>query len=105
MAKVPQYRKHSTRQIGFCEYQKKRYYFPGKFNSPESLSAYAEFIKSIAGQNAGEVVETDLRITKGDNVPICVLCAEFLDWAKNRYQKNGRSTGTYTKNGEKLVFP
>jgi integrase len=97
---VPKYRKHSTRNIGFCELQKKRHYFPGKFNSLESLAGYAEFIKSIARDD-----DAELRITQGNDVPINILCAHFLEWAKNRYQKNGRSTGTYEHFRDSIVPP
>lgn len=105
MARVPKYRKHSARNVAFCEYRGKRSYFPGKFNSPESLNAYAEFIKSISGSRQDSVADIDLRATKGDDVPIALLCAGFLDWARNRFRKNGRSTGTYEKFRDSVIPP
>lgn len=92
---IPRYRKHSTRNIGFIEFNKKRHYLPGKYNSSTSLTAYADFVSNLAKRKSSSKI--DLRVTHGDEVPISVLCDKFLDWAKTRYQKNGRSTGTYER--------
>lgn len=90
MSKLPKYRKYSSRNKGFAEVAGKRIYFPGQYKSSESLCAYSDFLKSLAKPKDNE---PDLRITRGEDVPICLLVAKFLDWAKNKYQKHGRSTG------------
>ncbi|MDR0703952.1 MAG: site-specific integrase [Planctomycetaceae bacterium] len=93
MKKVPKYRKHSTRNLGFIEIAGKRTYLPGAYNSHESLSAYADVIKRLAIVGKPQ---TDIRITRGDNVPIRFLVAKFLDWAFENYRKkSGRQTSTY----------
>lgn len=103
MLKVPKYRKHSTRNIGFVEVDRKRHYFPGKYNSPISMTAYADFIKKLVKLRSQS--EIDLRVTQGDDVPIAILCARFLDWAKGHYRKNGRSTGTYERFRDCVIPP
>jgi len=85
--KVPKYRRHTTRNLGFVEVNKKRKYFPGQFNSSESLTAYADFIKTIKPDGAGT--------PEPEKVSVLFLVLRYLDWAKTRYLKNGRSTGTY----------
>lgn len=104
MAHTPKYRRHSTRDVGFSEFRKKRYYFSGKYNSSKSLTEYARFLEMVV-EPARETGETDVRVTQGDDVPIALLCASFLDWAKNRYRKNGRSTGTYERFRDCVVPP
>jgi integrase len=94
MAKIPKYRRHSARNLGFVEVNKKRIYFAGKFNSPESLTEYGKFITSLAGSKKPN---SDLRATRGDEVPIRLLVAQFLEWAKYYYVKHGRPTGTYER--------
>ncbi|MDR0611105.1 MAG: tyrosine-type recombinase/integrase [Planctomycetaceae bacterium] len=92
--KIPKYRKHSTRNLGFVEVKGKRIYFKGAYNSHESLSEYAEFIKQLS--SGDQPVKTDIRVTRGDDVPIRFLVAQFLDWAYENYRKkSGRQTGTY----------
>lgn len=94
MPKVPKYRKHSTRDIGFVEFEKKREYFPGKYNSPESLRAYADFIDRLekkADTNGHGI--PDLRVTRGQRIPIKLLILRYLDYADEKYVKNGRPTG------------
>ncbi len=106
MAKVPKYRKHSTRDKAFVEIDKGRHYFPGAFNSPESLSAYADFVKKLARTDTKtDTPPLDLRSTRGDNVPIRMLTARFLAWAKTKFVKNGRSTGTYERFRDSIVPP
>ncbi len=106
MAKVPRYRKHSTRNLGFVQVDKKRVYFPGKYNSAESLSAYADFVKKFAQKkDTADTGIPDIRSTRGDGVPIRLLAAQFLDWAKTKFVKNGRSTGTYERFRDSIVPP
>jgi integrase len=44
--RIPKYRRHSS-GIGFVCWKKVRHYFSGKFNSPESVQAYKNFISEI----------------------------------------------------------
>jgi integrase len=106
MSKVPKYRKHSTRNLGFVEVNGKRFYLPGKYNSHESLSAYADFIKKIATKtNSASLHSLDLRATRGDDVPISYLVAKFLDYAQKSYVKNGRSTRNYERYRDYILPP
>ncbi len=106
MAHVPKYRRHSTRDKAFAEVGKVRHYFPGKFNSPESLSAYADFIKKLAkADTASDTDSLDLRSTHGDDVPVRLLTARFLGFAKDHYVKHGRSTGTYERFRNSIIPP
>jgi len=90
--KIPKYRKHSARNLGFVEVNRKRKYFPGPYNSQDSLAAYADFIKTIKTDT------TDTRPTpEPEKLSVLFLVLRYLEWAKNRYLKNGRSTGTYEK--------
>ncbi len=45
---IPKYRHFAARDKGFVEHAGKRTYFPGKFNSPESVASYAKFLESIS---------------------------------------------------------
>jgi integrase len=102
MTKLPKYRKLATRDKGFVEHRGKRISLPGKYNSPESLTAYAAFIAKLAKGDDPEPEDFSLR--NGD-VQIRVLCIKFLDWAKTRYVKHGRSTGSYERFRDSIVPP
>jgi hypothetical protein len=95
VSKIPKYRKLTKRSKAFVEYNRKRIYFPRNFNSAESRTAYAKFIEDITKAELGDVGE--ISIKKLDTVPISLLCIQFLDWAKMRYVKHGRSTGSYER--------
>jgi hypothetical protein len=104
MSRIPKYRKHSVRNLGFVEINKKRIYFKGKFNSAQSLKEYAEFIKELAKKRQPE--SDDIRVTRGNDVPIWFLVAKFLDWAKENYvKKDGRPTGVYEQFRDYVVPP
>ncbi len=99
MTKIPKYRKHSTRDLGFVEIRvggkPKRSYFPGRYKSPESRKAYADFIKKLA--DADTKTDTLDFFTAPEGISISMLVVKFLDWAETHYQKNGRSTGNYER--------
>ena len=82
--KIPKYRRHSTRNLGFVEFNKKRTYFPGVFNSSESLVAYAGFLKTLETDTKDNKTDTEHETGK---VPILFLVVKYLDWAKKRYPK------------------
>ncbi len=66
--RIPKYRKHSTRDLGLVEHAGKRAYFPGKFNSPESIASYAKFLEPI--------FESDTKGTKSDTPDLRAMRAE-----------------------------
>lgn len=103
MPRVPKYRKHSSRNKGFVEVSGKRIYFPGKFNSAEPLTAYSDFLKSIAKESSPR--GPDIRATRGDDVPICLLVDRFLAWSETKFIKHGRSTGTFEKFRDNVTPP
>lgn len=67
---IPKYRHFAARDKGFVEHAGKRTYFPGKFNSPESVASYAKFLESISESDTkGAKSDTpDLRATRADDV-------------------------------------
>jgi integrase len=66
------YRKHSTRNKAFVQYQKKVIYLPGKYNSPESRAAYHKLVSELNPQ-AKKIITLD------------DLCVHFLDFAVKYY--------------------
>jgi integrase len=64
------YRQHSSRDRAFVEHLGKRTYLPGKFNSPESLSAYRALVQSL---------DTAKPVLMGE------LVVRYLDHAKDYY--------------------
>jgi integrase len=101
MSKLPKYRKLSKRNKGFVEHRGKRIYLPGKFNSHESRTAYAKLIENLLKLEEEGVGKVNLE--KIGNIPISLLCVQFLDWAKMRYVKHGRSTGSYERFRDSIV--
>ncbi len=83
MKRLPSYRCWKTRDVGYVFYNGQKIYFPGKFNSRESRTAYANFLTAL---RAG-------------------LCAQFLTWAQTYYRKHGRSTGSYERFATAVVPP
>jgi hypothetical protein len=42
--RIPKYRKHSIKDLGFVEWKGRRHYFPGRYNSAGSREAYRQFL-------------------------------------------------------------
>lgn len=80
--RTPKYRKHSTRNLGFCEWQGKRHYFPGPYDSFESREAYRRFLREhvfAAREIAGEVIAAPGVVT------VAEVADRFLTEAAQRY--------------------
>ncbi|MCC6127422.1 MAG: hypothetical protein IT426_20885 [Pirellulales bacterium] len=52
--RLPVYRRRKDRVVAFVEYRAKRYYLPGKVDSPESPAAYHDFISKIMQAKADD---------------------------------------------------
>ena len=59
MSKPPKYRKHTTREIAFVEYDKKRHYLPGPYNSPQSREAYFQHLERARALDFKAVAVSD----------------------------------------------
>lgn len=97
---IPKYRLFKARNKGFVEVNSKRQYLPGKYNSPESLKAYADFIKKLLSENC----DPENQFVVNESITVEILCVQFLDWAKSYYIKHGQPTGMY-KRFQKCVVP
>lgn len=81
----PKYRRHSSRDMGFAERDGHRTYFPGKFNSQESVAAYRAFLlESPTDKTTAQLPPGRLRVKW--------LVIKFLEWAKARYAKTSTAT-------------
>lgn len=80
--KVPSYRKHSTRDLGFAEYQGKRKYFKGRHNSRQSKAEYAAWLRDVVG-----LTETGIGLVPAA-CTIAELVKRFLDEAVVYYGGN-----------------
>ena len=76
MARIPKYRRHTLRNLGFVEYEGKRHYFLGAYGSKESRDAYASFLRSL---DSGEHKIAKIRATVTD------LVDDYLVWSKGYY--------------------
>lgn len=88
--KVPKYRRHSSRDLGFVEWSGKRHYF-GKFNSPESLEAYSRFLAEHVLRDSAELPRTT-QPSSPAAAPATVVEVVDAYWqhAKTYYRKNGQ---------------
>jgi len=83
--RVPKYRKHSTRDCGFVEFQGKRHYFAGGFDSVESREAYRKFLRENVLVDA--VAPVDL----GPAPSLATVGYLYLQWARVHYPPGNRS--------------
>jgi integrase len=81
--KPPKYRKHTTRNKGFAQHERKRYYFPGVFKSPESWAAYRAFL------NEHGFAEYECEAEPA--VYVADVGSEFILWANANYPPGCRS--------------
>lgn len=89
--KPPSYRRHAN-NIGFVAINRKRYYFPGPYNSPESKKAYWDFLKANCG------VEHVTQVTKPKRrggVLLTELADYFLEHAKSYYGSSKKTELPY----------
>lgn len=78
----PKYRRHTTRDRAFVEFQGRRIYLDGPYKSPESLAAYRDFLRRHDLLNE-EVGRTPRHVVG--------IVNRFLDWAENTYPVGTRS--------------
>jgi integrase len=83
--RIPKYRRHTVRNLGFVEWQGRRTYFAGTWNSTVSREAYLKFIRD----NCGEIPESASAPRK---LLVAQLVARFLAHAKAIYGPGPRGT-------------
>jgi integrase len=89
--RMPKYRKHSTRNVGFVEWKKKRHYFKGAYNSIQSIAEYKKFVL----EHVGSVAASPKPIAS-PGCTVNVLCRDFLVQLREQSLKNLRGTyGNY----------
>lgn len=81
--RVPSYRRHSTRNLGFAEHGGKRKYFPGNFDSVASREAYQQFLCAIGADGSIDVGRPDAFLE------VRRLVAMFMEWAAEEYGVGG----------------
>ncbi|MCL2347984.1 MAG: hypothetical protein FWC50_06940 [Planctomycetaceae bacterium] len=103
-SKLPKYYRLSGKNIGYFWKDGKKVYLPGKYGSPESKAAYDRAMASLLEERAIQVDGKD-KITVTDQekqspkidmekITIVGMVAEFLEWGKGYYVKNGIPAGT-----------
>ncbi len=86
--KVPKYRQHSTRDLGFVEWKGKRKYFTGRYNSQQSRAEYREFLQVNCGVSAPKPT-----IPSAAGMSIANMCGTYL--AVMYEQENGQKRGIW----------
>lgn len=81
--RIPKYRRHSTGK-GFVEWGGKRHYFPGTFNSPESVAAYKRFIRPLVDDTKPGIV-----LAPGEPLTIYMVAAKYMTEARTWTAKRG----------------
>lgn len=79
----PKYRRHTSRDRAFVEYQGKRHYLPGEWKSAESLVAYREFLRRH------DLLQIEASSDKPQSV--AAVAGRFLEWAAIAYPTGIRS--------------
>lgn len=88
--KLPRYRRHSSRNLGFVEIQGKRTYFPGAYNSAESREAFRRHL--VTWESQGRPATP---VAPVDELTITELLSRYLRHAESYYRRpDGTSTGT-----------
>jgi integrase len=98
--KVPGYSHHKARNLGKVRYQGRDHYFPGPYNSPESLRAYADWVDRLhSRRGATEAPEAAGALATDDPAPNCLTIAELIekywDHARTYYRRDGQLTGEH----------
>lgn len=83
MARKPKYRRHTTRNLGFVEFNGKRHYMPGAYKSPESLDAYRKFLRT--NLPSVPLPAPSSAVLVGD------IVLRFEKWAEENYPPGSRS--------------
>lgn len=87
---LPKYRRHSSRNVAFCEVQGRRKYFPGAYGSSESKEAFRRFL--IEWETEGRPAAPPP--PEGETVTITELVSAWWKHAQTWYLKDGVPTGT-----------
>jgi len=80
----PKYRQHTARDLGFIEYDGKRHYLPGLYNSAESRAAYYEHLDEYCARHQIQLTHA----SNPDIITIEEIAAGFLQHCASYY---GRS--------------
>lgn len=89
MAKIPKYRKHSSRDIAFYAHKGKRHYLPGRYNSPESRAAFEKFkAEAFPDPASPRIISASVSVRE--------LVTHFLIWAKGYYGEGRTEYGNMT---------
>lgn len=83
--RIPKYRRHTVRNLGFVEWQGKRTYLPGAWNSTASRDAYLKFLQTNCGEVPGDVAPARVFL-------VAHLVQRFLTHAKAVYGYGKRGT-------------
>ncbi len=90
--RLPKYRKHSSRDIGFVEWQGDRRYLPGRHNSEESTDAYRAFLRNVVfAKQPDELPNEAAKISSQKNISVCDVIEQFLDYCQGYYPAGSRS--------------
>lgn len=82
--RIPTYRKHTVRNLGFVEWKGRRHYFGGAWNSTASHHEYLTFIAEHCGEQAAAPLKKKLKVHD--------LTVLFLSHARTYYSPNPRGT-------------
>lgn len=80
--RIPKYRRHSLRDIGFAEHAGKRIYFPGRHNSAESRAAYKTWLARHVGAAPA--------LKREEQLSIYELVVNYLEHAERHYGSGAR---------------
>jgi len=92
---IPAYRRHSTKDQGISDVyrddgKRTKIYFPGSFNSPESMAAYAKLVALIAAH--GGKLPSPSGSSAADDKTIEEFVLEFMDKRVAVYYQNADGT-------------
>lgn len=83
--RLPKYRRHSSDR-GFVEYRGKRHYFPGAYNSPESVDAYKRFVRAITVA----APQPELKGRPGEPLTVAQIAEHYLRHVRKWTDKRGK---------------
>jgi integrase len=83
--RIPKYCRHSTRDLAFVTWKRKRYYLPGKYDSPQSQAAYKAFIRQVV------TVDHACEPPSSKSLTVAGLIMAYLDHAAARYSSGSRT--------------
>jgi integrase len=87
MARKPKYRRHVGRNRAFVEWNRRRYYLPGSYKSPESLKAYRAFLE----RNVYPFDTPAEHATSPAVILVGAIVTQYLVWAERHYPTGSRS--------------